>query len=182
MKLPAYDALVSTFTRLYRYQHLGSIVGWDQAAMMPAKGNAARGAALAELDVLVHHTLTDPALPDLLARAGDEALDARQAANLREMRRDWKMSNLLPARLVEAKSLAASRCEHAWRTQRTENDWPGFLANFQDVVKFAREEAQCLAQEVLSSRYEALMDKFEPDARSADIDAIFGEVKRDDPL
>ncbi len=177
MNLPAYDALLNTFTRLYRYQHLGSIVGWDQAAMMPPKGNAARGAALAELDVLMHQTLTDPALPDLLARAGEEALDAQQAANLREMRRDWKMANLLPARLVEAKSLAASRCEHAWRTQRAENDWPGFLANFQDVVKFAREEAQCLAQDTGVSHYEALMDKFEPGARSADIDAIFGEVK-----
>ena len=177
MKRPAYDALTSTFTRLYRYQHLAAVAGWDQAAMMPPKGNTARGAALAELDVLMHQTLTDPTLSDLLARAADEALDTEQAANLREMQRDWKMANLLPARLVEAKSLASSRCEHAWRTQRPANDWSGFLANFNDVVRFAREEAQCLAQEAGVSRYEALMDKFEPGARSADIDAIFGDVK-----
>ena len=177
MKRPAYDALTSTFPRLYRYQHLAAVAGWDQAAMMPPKGNTARGAALAELDVLMHQTLTDPTLSDLLARAADEALDTEQAANLREMQRDWKMANLLPARLVEAKSLASSRCEHAWRTQRPANDWSGFLANFNDVVRFAREEAQCLAQEAGVSRYEALMDKFEPGARSADIDAIFGDVK-----
>jgi len=177
MNLPAYDALVNTFTRLYRYQHLGSIVGWDQAAMMPPKGNAARGAALAELDLLMHQTLTDPSLPDLMARAADEALDAAQTANLREMRRDWRLANLLPARLVEAKSLASSRCEHAWRTQRAENDWPGFLLNFDKVVTLAREEAQCLSQHTGVGRYEALMDKFEPGARSVDIDAIFGEVK-----
>ena len=177
MNLPAYCALTERFTRFYRYQHLGAIVGWDQAAMMPPKGNTARGAALAELDVLMHQTLTDPSLPDLIARAADEALDAAQAANLREMRRDSEMANLLPARLIEAKSLASSRCEHAWRAQRPENDWPGFLANFTEVVKFAREEAQCLAQHRGLSGYEALMNKFEPGARSAEIDAIFGDVK-----
>jgi carboxypeptidase Taq len=177
MNLPAYDALTVTFTRLYRYQHLAAVAGWDQAAMMPPKGNAARGAALAELDLLMHRTLTNPSLPDLLARAGDEALDALQAANLREMRRDWRLANLLPAPLVEAKSLASSRCEHAWRTQRQQNDWSGFLENFEDVVRLARDEAQCLSQHTGASRYEALMDKFEPGARSADIDVIFGDVK-----
>ena len=50
----AYATLLASFTKLYRYQHLASIVAWDQAAMMPAKGNDARGAALAELAVLLH--------------------------------------------------------------------------------------------------------------------------------
>ena len=109
MNLRAYDALVSTFTRLYRYQHLGSIVGWDQAAMMPPKGNAARGAALAELEVLMHQTLTDPSLPDLMARAVDEALDAAQAANLREMRRDWSKPRAWRVRAVSTPGAHSER-------------------------------------------------------------------------
>ena len=87
MNLPAYQALTATFTRLYRYQHLGSIASWDQAANMPPGGNAARGAALAELDVLMHQTLTDKSLRALMAAAESEALDPMQRANLREMRR-----------------------------------------------------------------------------------------------
>lgn len=178
MNLPAYAALTSTFTRLHHYQHLGSIAGWDQAAMMPPKGNAARADALAELDLLMHQTLTDPALADLLAHAAGEALDAQQTASLREMRRDWEQANLLPARLVQAKSLATSRCEHAWRTQRAQNDWSGFLQNFQEVVQLAREEAQCLAQGKGISGYDALLDRFESGARGAAIDVIFDDVKR----
>src|SRR4051794_12879426 len=58
----AYTTLVASFTRLYRYQHLAAIAGWDQAAMMPEHGNEARAAALAELAVLMHETLTDPGL------------------------------------------------------------------------------------------------------------------------
>lgn len=177
MNLPAYQALTATFTRLYRYQHLGAIASWDQAAKMPPGGNAARGAALAELDVLMHQTLTDESLHALVATAQSESLDPVQRANLREMRRDWEQANLLPQRLVEAKSLAGSRCEHAWRTQRKENDWKGFLENFSEVVKLSREEAQTLSQARGVSPYDALMDKYEPGTRSADIDVLFGELK-----
>ena len=46
---PAYDELAAHFTRLHHFAHLGSIVGWDQAANMPPKGNDARGKALAEI-------------------------------------------------------------------------------------------------------------------------------------
>lgn len=177
MNLPAYSALTTTFTRRYRYQHLGAMVGWDQAAMMPPKGNDARGAALAELDVLMHQTLTDKSLPALMEAASSEALNAEQRANLREMRRDWEQASSLSGRLVEARSLAGSRCEHAWRTQRKENNWSGFLENFREVVKCSREEALALSQAQGMSPYDALMDKHEPGSRSADIDALFGNVK-----
>lgn len=177
MNPPAYSALCATFTRLYRYQHLGAMVGWDQATMMPPGGNTARGAALAELDVLVHRTLTDPMLATLLQVADDEALDDTQRACLREMRRDWVQASALPARLVEAKSLAGSRCEHAWRTQRPQNDWQGFLANFHDVVKYAREEARTLSQTSGLPPYDALLDKYEPGTGSATLDVMFGDLK-----
>jgi carboxypeptidase Taq len=177
MNTPAYTALTHTFTRLYRLGHLSALAGWDQAAMMPPKGNEARGAALAELQVVLHQTLTDAALPGVFQAAAGEPLDDLQQANLREMRRDWELANLLPERLVQAQSLAASRCEHAWRTQRKANDWPGFLSNFREVVALSREEAQLLSQAHGVSPYDALMAKYEPGTRSADIDAIFGDVK-----
>ena len=65
----AYASLVASFTKLYRYQHLASIVAWDQAAMMPSKGNDARSAAMAELAVLLHETLTAPQLASALTAA-----------------------------------------------------------------------------------------------------------------
>jgi carboxypeptidase Taq len=177
MNLPAYENLTVLFTRLYRYQHLAAIISWDQAAMMPPKGNQARAAAVAELDVVMHQTLNDPSLPALMEAASQENLDPAQRVNLCEMRRDWEHACLLPTRLVEASSLAGSRCEHAWRTQRKANDWPGFLANFRPLVALAREEAQILSQAKAISPYDALMDRFEPGSRSADIDAAFGTVK-----
>ena len=177
MQASAYNALTSTFTKLYRYEHMRALAGWDQASMMPTKGNAARGAALAEMQVLMHQTLTDPKLSGLLQAAEQETLSNTQRANLREMQRDWKTSNLLPESLVEAKSLAGTHCEHAWRTQRKNNDWAGFLENLREVVKLSRMEAKILSDAQGVSPYDALMDKYEPGTKSADIERIFGDVK-----
>ncbi|WP_199052451.1 carboxypeptidase M32 [Aquitalea sp. ASV15] len=174
----AYPSLVASFTRLYRYEHLSAMVSWDQATMMPPKGNDARAAAQAELDVLMHATLTDPALAALLQQAEQEDLSQQERASLREMRREWQRANLLPASLVEAQALAGARCEHAWRSQRTANDWAGFLQNFREVVALSRQEARLLAEAQGCSPYDALMNKYEPGMQSADIDRIFGEVKQ----
>ncbi len=174
----AYATLVATFTKLYRYQHLASIVGWDQAAMMPSKGNDARGAAMAELAVLMHDVLTAPTLGPALTAARSEATDPVERASVREMTRQWRAANVIPASLVEAKTLAGTRCEHAWRTQRKANDWSGFLANWRPLVDCVRQEATLLAEATGLSRYDALVDRFEPGMTSAAIEPMFADLKR----
>src|SRR3954469_23354854 len=173
-----YAELCRVWARIYRFNHLSAIVGWDRNAMMPPKGNAARAAAEAELQTLIHRTRTEPRLAEQLRAAEQETLSEVERANLREMRRDWRDANALPESLVEAKSLAGAKCEHAWRSQRPANDWRGFLANFREVVRLSREEARLLAEETGLSKYDALMDRFEPGVRAADIDRIFGDLKQ----
>lgn len=177
-KNPAYTELCRTWSRLYRFNHLAAIVGWDRNAMMPPKGNAARAAAEAELNTLIHRTRTEPRLKHLLDAAEEEPLSAVERANLVEMRRDWRDANALPESLVEAKTLAGARCEHAWRAQRPANDWPGFLANFREVVRLSREEARLLAADTGLAPYDALMDRYEPGVRAADMDRLFADLKQ----
>jgi len=175
---PAYDALTRTYARLHRLGHLQALAGWDQAAKMPPKGSAARAAALSEMAALLHRMRTDPALADAIARAEQEALSELQRANLREIRRDWERANALPDSLVQRRQLAGSRCEHAWRTQRPANDWAGFLQNFREVVALAREEAALLSQRSGLSRYDAMMERFEPGMTAATLDRLFGDLRQ----
>ncbi|MGS0756924.1 carboxypeptidase M32, partial [Roseateles sp. GG27B] len=177
MSTPAYTDLQQRHQRLHRLSHLQALGQWDQSANMPAKGNEARSLALAEMGGLLHQLATEPQLQALLTAAEAETLSDEEAANLREMQRVWRASNALPQSLVEAKSLATSRCEHAWRTQRPANDWAGHLVNLREVVRLAREEADCLAQSSGLSRYDALMDQYEPGMRSAEVDLLFGELR-----
>ena len=177
MNTPAYDQIVTTYARLHRLQHLGSVAGWDQAAHMPPGGNEARAAALSELAALLHRLRTDPKLADDIERAEQEPLSALQTANLREVRRDWRSANALPEALVQRLSMARSRCEHAWRSQRPANDWKGFVENFREVLAATREAAQLLSEQTGLRRYDALLDEFEPGMRCATLDRVFGEVR-----
>ena len=176
MITPAYQALEGTYLRLHRFEHLQSIAGWDQAANMPPKGNEARGAALGELAALLHRMRTDSALGARIVEAEAEPLTDLQRANLREIRRDWQHATLLPESLVERRTLAVSRCEHAWRSQRPANDWQGFLGNFREVLSIAREQAARLADASGLSRYDAMMDQYEPGMTSARLEPIFAEL------
>jgi carboxypeptidase Taq len=178
MKTPAYDELSAHYLRLHHFQHLGSIVGWDQAANMPPKGNEARAAALAELAALMHRLRTDGTLSDRIARAEQEPLSEQQRANLREIRRDWQQANALPTDLVQRRQLATSRCEHAWRSLRPANDWMGFVEQWRPVLAIAREEAALLSQQTGLAKYDALMDRFEPGMTSATVDRVFGAVRQ----
>lgn len=173
----AYQELSRTFQRLARFGHLGAIAGVDMLTTMPPGGSQARGEAMAELSVFMHELLTDKRLGGLFDAAGQESLNDVEQANLGEMQRAWRQATLLPASLVEAKSLAGSRCEHAWRSQRPANDWQGFSANLKEVVKLSREEAQLRADALGVSRYDALLDVFEPGMTSAQLDSTFGDLK-----
>jgi carboxypeptidase Taq len=125
----------------------------------------------------IHRLRTDPKLEEWLRAAEGEPLDDLERANLREIRRDWREANALPESLVEAKTLAGARCEHAWRTQRKANDWKGFLPNLREVVRLAREKAQFLADDSGVALRRACRP-LRAGMRSAELDRIFGDLKQ----
>jgi len=176
MSQSAYQELSATWKRLHHFGHLQALAGWDRMAMMPTSGNDARSNAMAEMDGLLHSIRTNPQLKVFLDHAEREALDDAQRANLREIRRDWRTANALPAALVQKQSLANAKCEHAWRTQRPANDWPGFLTNFRQVLKCSREQATFLSNQSGLKPYDALMDYYEPGMTSEKLDVLFGDL------
>lgn len=175
--MSSYQKLQQHFVKISRYQHLSSICGWDQAAVMPAGGNQARGEALAELSVLIHQQTTAPQLAEWIAGAEQESLSSQERASLAAIKRRWQQASQLPEDLVMAQSLATSSCEHAWREQRKNNDWAGFKPHLEKVVDLAREEASVRAAGTQLSRYDAMLELYEPGMTSEKIDSLFDEVK-----
>lgn len=175
---PAYDALVAHHARIHRFAHASSICSWDRAAMMPPHGAAARAEAMAELETLLHGLRTDERLGGWVETAGGEPLDELRAADVREWRHGLRRDRALPASLVERYSLATSRCEHGWRAQRAAGDWPGFLANWREVVALTREQADRLGDALGLAPYDALLDGYEPGMTSARLDTLFGDLQQ----
>lgn len=177
--MSAYKSLEAKFRRIGALQEAAAVLQWDWAAMMPPGGAAARAEQLATLKVLVHEALTDPRLEELLDAADEESgLDPWQLANLREMRRRWMHATAVPADLVEALSRASSECEREWRRARPENDFKGVLPKLHAVLDLVRGVAAAKAARLGKSPYEALLDEYEPDGSTAEIDRLFDELSQ----
>ncbi len=174
---PHYDALSTHYTRVHRLEHLAAIAGWDQAAFMPPSGSSARNEAMAEIASLLHQLRIDGAMHARLDAAQGESIDETQRANLREIRHRFVRETALPDALVRSLQSAGLACEHAWRTQRPANDWAGFAANLRGVLGLVREQAERLSQALSLSRYDSLLDGFEPGMRSATLDRVFGDLR-----
>jgi carboxypeptidase Taq len=172
-----YEKLHQHFARLNDLYHVGAVAQWDEAAMMPAGGGDARGQALATLDGVTHQMLTDPRIGEWLAAADSATLEPWQAANLREMQRNYRDATCLPESLVERRTLANSRCEQAWRVHRAENNWQAMAPLLEDVVALAREEAAARAAVNGMSLYDSLLDSYEPGMTCAQLDPLFAELK-----
>jgi carboxypeptidase Taq len=177
LSMSAFNTLVQHFKTISHFSHLSAICGWDQASMMPNGGAQARSEAMAELSVHIHSLMTKPQLEEWFTSAASESLNHQQLSTLREMKRQWQQANVLPESLVQAKSLAGSKCEHAWRTQRKENDWVGFEKNWAEVVKLSQEEAAIRADATDLTPYDAMLDIYEPGTTTQSLDVVFNDVK-----
>lgn len=176
--MKSYKALEQRFRRIDAVNGALAMLGWDQSAMMPEGGAAARSDQMATLSVIRHDWLTDPALIDLFADAESRAatLSAWQAANLREMRRHWRHANALTPALVEARSKATMACEMVWRKARRDDDFRSFAKAFKPVLELTREVAAAKSAAFGLSAYDALLDEYEPGGNAAAIDRLFADL------
>ena len=172
----AYAALKDRFRRAALIGDAAGILGWDRAVVMPDGSAGARAEQMAALRLAGREILTAPDMADLLDEAAEEPLDGWQAADLREMRREWVRSAAVPPRLVEARTRANTACEMAWRTARPASDYAAVLPLLEEVVRLTVEAGQALSAALDVPPYDALLDGFEPGGRSADIDPVFDDL------
>lgn len=177
----SYKKLSERFRQIHRLDHAVTYLAWDQMVMMPECGNEARSSSIAEIASLRHQLLTAPEVEGWLTDC-DSAADDSHKDSLREMKRVWQQATCLPAELVVAKIKAGSNCELAWRSQRGDNDWAGFLKNFLEVVSLGREEA-ILRQQAsdAATPYEALLDLHCTGDSQSLIDGVFATLRDELP-
>lgn len=154
------------------------IISWDQETMMPTNGAELRADQLTQLSGMIHAKKTDPAIGELLqAAAADSQADEIQAANIREMQRDFDRDTKLPTTLVEALARASSLGMHAWKEARAKEDFSIFAPKLKEIFDLNREKADCLGVPEGGERYDALMDLYEPGMTAARTEEVFKPLR-----
>ncbi|MDE0808800.1 MAG: carboxypeptidase M32 [Alphaproteobacteria bacterium] len=173
----AYDALRERFRRISALEDALSVLSWDRQTIMPSGGGEARAEQMATLQVLKHEAITAPDMADLLEEAGNSSLEAWDAANIREMRRDHVHATAVTGALVDAKARAAATSETAWLAARPAGDFGVVAKPLETLLGLVREVADAKADALGKSPYDALLDQFEPDGSAECIDALFGRLE-----
>ena len=145
--------------------------------MMPPESSEARGEQITALKLISHEMIADPALEDALDAVESDvaSLDDWQAANVRRMRHRWTHRTCIPADLVQATSRAETAAETVWRTARPANDFTVILPHLTELLNLGRQAAQAKSEALGIPPYQALVDFYEPDATTNQIDKLFGD-------
>lgn len=157
--------------------HAQSMLGVDEAVMMPEGGGAKRAEAMAVLAGIYHETASAPHIAGWIADAEAEPLDEAQRIAVAEFKRSYINRTCLSPAFVRKQTEQRLRCEQLWRQLRPSGDWKGFLPAFTAVIETMREEAHIRADVLKLSPYDALAEQYDPGARVADIAPVFAELK-----
>ena len=166
---------------------IGSLIGWDQETYMPPAGAEGRSDQQALLSGITHERKTSKRFGELLAACEADASLTQpgtiEAANIRELRRDYDLSTKLPTSLVSELAKTTSQAQEAWKHARATNDFPAFAPHLSEVLRLTRQKAECYGipsfdgpagpKSRKGELYDALLNEYEPGISAADIQQIF---------
>src|SRR5262249_14993083 len=128
---------------------------------------------------LGHEMVTAPVVGELLGEieGSDPVRDpgSDEAANVREIRRAYDRAVKLPATLVEELARVSTTAQAVWRDARKASDFSLFFPHLQTLVGLLRQKADAIGY--AASRYDALLDEYEPGATAADVTAVFAKLR-----
>lgn len=157
-----------------------SVLSWDEQTCMPAGGAEHRANQLGLLAGLTHERRTSPRIGEVLSEleSGGDLGDPHGdlASNVREARRTWNRATKLPRRLVEELTRTTSLAQQVWKEARKDKAFSVFQPWLDKLIGLKREEAAAIGY-AGGVPYDALLDEYEPGARSVDILAVFAPLR-----
>jgi carboxypeptidase Taq len=177
-----YDELKGLLREAATLESIGGLLGWDQETMMPAGAGGFRAEMAALVSRLAHERQIDPRVGELIAECeADDALmaDEIEAANIREMRRDFDRATRLPSSLVAEISETSSRALEVWKEARQKSDFEAFRPWLTKQVDLNRRKAECYGIPDGGEAYDALIEDYEPGMTAAELTRIFKPLRDD---
>ena len=175
------DELKKRFATVSDLRRAAAVLSWDQQTYMPPRGASARAEQLATLEKLAHeHFVADEngaLLNDLAVDAAQLPYDSDDASMIRVMKRDYDKAKRVPPALVEELARAGSLAFEAWHQASAESNYKLFQPYLEKNVELRIQLANYLGYQ--DRIYDALLDQFEPEMTSAQVETIFTPLKKE---
>ena len=150
---------------------------------MPSGGNEHRANQLSLLAGVAHQWASLPRIGELLNELTDSELndgaDSDSVVNIREIKRTYERNIRLPQRLVEEMSRVTALAQHHWAESRQKKDFRTFAPWLKQIIDLKREEAAAVGFADDGEPYDALLDEYEPGAKSEGVAAVFAALRKE---
>ncbi|CUI17037.1 putative Zn-dependent thermostable carboxypeptidase [Candidatus Protochlamydia naegleriophila] len=164
-------------------QGISSLLDWDQETYMPQGSSAIRAEQLKTMAGLIHREKTSKKFANALAKLIDlrtgevvaKDLTPQQTAAVKEWHRDYVQDTSLPAKFVEDFAKLTSQSIVVWRNAKKSNAFQQFAPFLDKIVSMNRKKADLLGYQ--EHPYDALIDQFEPDMKTKEVDAVFSKLR-----
>ncbi|EAQ80782.1 carboxypeptidase M32 [Blastopirellula marina] len=176
-----YDELCQEIGEAAKLDSIQQLLEWDERTIMPPKAGAYRAEQVSLLAGLIHERRTSPRVGELLDSLADSPLAADphsdQGATIRVLAREYRRDSKLPQALVVELSKAKVLAQQNWVQARSSNNFPLFRPHLDNILRLMREMADTIGH--AGSRYDALLDYFEPEAKTSEVAAALSALKDD---
>ena len=174
-----FDSLCAHARETALLESIESLLGWDERTYLPPAAGAYRAEQMTYLSGVVHQRHTDPRLGQWLSElAGSElAKDPHsdEGATIRQMQRDYDKRVKLPQSLVEELTRASVLGQQAWVEARKNDDFQSFAPHLTKIFELKRQQAKALGYK--EHPYDALLDDYEPDARTSEVAKVLAGLR-----
>jgi len=161
-------------------RHAADLLEWDERVCMPSGGAPTHGEMLSTVRRLAHQQFTAAEVGRLLDAAAREVASADPDADSTRLvavtARDYRKATQVPATFVAEQAEAVSAAQHAWSEARARNDLALFRPHLERVIALKRQYVSFFPP--ADHPYDVLLDDFEPGMKTAEVKAIFDELRK----
>lgn len=178
-QMQTYGKLCGHIRQSSQLAAIEAVLDWDERCMMPVAGAENRAEQITLLSGILHDRLTDPRIGQWLDELKDGPLTQDRhddfGATLHHVRRNYEKRTKLPKELVEELAHTAALGQHVWQEARANNDFASFAPTLTKMVGLKQQQADALGY--TETRYDALLDDFEPGELTSRVTQVLGALR-----
>lgn len=174
-KNPTILKILNYYKDLWSLSYLSAVTHWDLETYMPKLGTNYRGEALARVSTIKQKMFLNKDFVELINKASKiKDLNDYEKGVVRNLKESLKIYQKVPSSFLEGFEKLTNKATVVWSKAKAENDFNLFKPYLKNIFEENRKLADYLGFK--DSPYDALLDLYETDLKSKDVNNFFESV------
>jgi len=180
---PLIEQQVKDFRELVQkiksYEEALAVMYWDLRTGAPKKGMEARSEVIGVLSTEMFKLSTSDEMGEFVTALSEPEvytqLDELNQKIVQECKKEYEKSKKIPAKMYQEYVVLTTQAENVWEEAREANDFDMFKPYLEKVVAYNQQFIDLWGAK--DTRYDTLLDMYEPGLTVAKLDEVFGELR-----